>query len=165
MKRFVLSFAACMNLLLLDQFVKAASVSSLKGPPVRSVNIIPNIFDLTYVENRGCAWGMFQGHVWPLAVFAIIAGALLIWKRKTIFPKGKIGVVTELLLYSGILGNLVDRIALGYVVDMFHFHWYSHSFPVFNIADVFICVAAGLLVLSSCFEKKAEEKKAEAQAK
>ena len=66
MRRFVFFFAAVMNLLLVDQAVKAAAISRLKGN--LPVTVIDGFFNLAYVENRGCAWGMFQGHVWPLAV-------------------------------------------------------------------------------------------------
>ena len=151
LRRIILFSAAVANLLLLDQIVKAASVSSLRGRP--SVEVIPNLFNLAYVENRGCAWGMLQGHVWPLAVFAIAAMGLLIWKRRSIFPKGAVGVLAEMLLYAGILGNLVDRIARGCVVDMFDFHWGVHHFPVFNVADSYITVAAVLLLVLGFFQK------------
>lgn len=150
-RRIVLFSAAVMNLFLVDQVVKAASVSCLKNSP--SVEVIPNLFNLAYVENRGCAWGMFQGHVWPLAIFGIIVMGLLIWKRKSVFPRGGWGVLCEILLYAGILGNLVDRLVRGCVVDMFDFHWGVHHFPVFNVADSYITVAAGLLLILSFFQK------------
>ena len=149
-RRFVFTLAAVSNLLLLDQLVKAASVSLLKGHPPHVV--LEGLFDLAYVENRGCAWGMFQGHVWPLAVFACAALALLLWKRKAVFPEGKTGVVAEVLLHAGIVGNLVDRVVRGFVVDMFDFHWGVHHFPVFNVADAYITVAAGLLILLGLLE-------------
>lgn len=155
LKRFVLSFAAVMNLLLVDQFVKAAAVSKLKG--AAAVEVIPNVLNLAYVENRGCAWGMFQGHVWPLALFAIGALGVLIWKRKSVFPACAWGTAAELLLYAGILGNLVDRLWLGCVVDMFDFHWGIHHFPVFNVADSYITVAAAILIFLGFFEKKTEK--------
>ena len=151
LRRIILFSAAVANLLLLDQIVKAASVSSLRGRP--PVEMIPNLFNLAYVENRGCAWGMLQGHVWPLAVFAIAAMGLLIWKRRSIFPRGASGVLAEILLYAGILGNLVDRIARGCVVDMFDFHWGVHHFPVFNVADSYITVASVLLLVLGFFQK------------
>ena len=154
MRRFVFFFAAVMNLLLLDQAVKAVAISRLKGN--LPVTVIDGFFNLAYVENRGCAWGMFQGHVWPLAVFAVVAMAFVIWKRRSIFPKEALGVVSEITLYAGILGNLVDRIWLGYVVDLFDFHWGVHHFPCFNVADVYINIAAGLLILMSFIGHKSE---------
>ena len=155
LRRIILFSAAVMNLLLVDQIVKAASVSSLRGHP--PVEVIPNLFNLAYVENRGCAWGLFQGHVWPLAVFAVVVMGLLVWKRKSVFPRGGWGVLSEILLYAGILGNLIDRLARGCVVDMFDFHWGVHHFPVFNVADSYITVAAGLLLILSFFQKDAEK--------
>ena len=160
-RRIVLFSAAVVNLFLVDQVVKAASVSYLKDNP--SVEVIPNLFNLAYVENRGCAWGMFQGHVWPLAIFGIIVMGLLIWKRESVFPRGGWGVLSEILLYAGILGNLVDRLVRGCVVDMFDFHWGVHHFPVFNLADSYITVAAGLLLILSFFQKD-EARKAEKES-
>ena len=154
MRRFVFFFTAVMNLLLVDQVVKAAAISRLKGN--LPVTVIDGFFNLAYVENRGCAWGMFQGHVWPLAVFAVVAMTFVIWKRRSIFPRGVLGVVSEVTLYAGILGNLVDRIWLGYVVDLFDFHWGVHHFPCFNVADIYINIAAGLLILMSFIGHKPE---------
>lgn len=151
LRRVILFSAAVANLLLLDQVVKAASVSFLKGHP--PVEVVSDLFNLAYVENRGCAWGMLQGHVWPLAAFAIAAMGLLVWKRRSIFPKGAAGVLAEMLLYAGILGNLIDRIARGCVVDMFDFHWGVHHFPVFNVADSYITVAAALLLMFGFLQK------------
>ena len=145
LKRFVLSFAAVMNLLLIDQVVKELAVRKLKG--CAAVEVVPNLFNLGYVENRGMAWGLLQGYVWPLAAFACLAIAVLIWKRRSIFPAGVAGTVAELLLHAGILGNLVDRLSRGCVVDMFDFHCGVHHFPCFNVADAYITVAAGLLIL------------------
>ena len=159
MKRLVFTFAAVMNLLLVDQVVKAAAIAHLKGAP--PVTVLDGLFNLAYVENRGCAWGMFQGHVWPLAVFAILAMAFVIWKRRSIFPSGVAGAVAEVTLYAGILGNLVDRLWLGYVVDMLDFHWGIHHFPCFNVADVYINIAAGLLILAALFSGKKTERAAD----
>lgn len=161
LRRLVLTLAAVANLLLVDQVVKAASVSFLKARPPRVV--VEGFLDLAYVENRGCAWGMFQGQVWPLAAFACAALAVLFWKRRAVFPAGKAGVAAELLLYAGIVGNLVDRVARGFVVDMFDFHWGVHHFPVFNVADSYITVSAAMLILLGFLEgrraKAAEKEK------
>lgn len=148
MRRLVFSCAAVANLLLVDQVVKALALQRLRGG--LPIEVCP-FLNLAYVENRGCAWGMLQGHVWPLAVFAAIALALLLWKRRSVFPSGLTGFVTENLLYAGIIGNLIDRVRLGFVVDMFDFHWGVHHFPCFNVADSCITVAAALLVAASLF--------------
>ena len=152
MKRFLIVFAAVANLVLADAVAKEIAAGCLKG--AAAIVVIPNVFDLAYVQNRGCAWGMFQGQVWPLAVFGLVAFAFLVWKREAVFGSGRLAAVSECLLYAGIIGNLIDRIVRGYVIDFLDFHWYAHHFPCFNLADTFICVAAGLMVLASLLERK-----------
>jgi signal peptidase II len=147
MKRFLAIFAAVANLTLVDAVAKELAAGFLKGKA--AVEVLPGFFNLAYVENRGCAWGMFQGHVWPLAVFACAALAILVWKRKSVFGDGFAAAVCECLLYAGIVGNLIDRVFRGYVIDFFDFHWGASHFPCFNIADTYITVAAGVLVLLS----------------
>ena len=143
----LIAFAAVANLVLADAVVKELSAGLLKGRT--AVEVIPGLFNLAYVENRGCAWGMLQGHVWPLAVFGIVALGFLIWKRKSVFGNGIANRVAEILLYAGIIGNLIDRTCRGYVIDMFDFYVKNSHFPCFNLADAYISVAAGLMILCS----------------
>lgn len=160
-KRFLILFAAVANLVLADAITKELAAGYLKGSA--AVSVIPNLFNLAYVENRGCAWGMFQGQVWPLAIFGLIALAFLIWKRRSIFTfqtskpskLPNLGTIAEPLLYAGIIGNVIDRLFRGYVIDMFDFHWGIHHFPCFNVADSLICISVGLMLLASLGEKKA----------
>ena len=142
-----------LGLLLVDQLSKLWAVRSLGG--TAGVEVVPGFFDLCLVRNRGCAWGLFQGSVAPLAAFAVLALAFLVWKRRSVFGAGRMAFWTEALLYAGIAGNLLDRLLLGCVVDFLDFHWHSHHFPVFNFADVCISTAAGLLLLSSFAAKPA----------
>ncbi len=162
MKRLFVIILAALHIAIIDAITKEFAVHYLKGAP--SVVVIPDFFNLTYVENRGCAWGMLQGQVWPLALFAILVLALLLWRRKDFFFlegvrwRVRTSLCAEILLYSGILGNLIDRVARGYVVDFFDFHWAeSYHFPCFNVADVCISVAATLLIFLSFFEQKAKK--------
>ena len=140
-------FVAVIHLVIVDAVAKEVAAGCLKG--AAAIPVIPNLFGLAYVENRGCAWGMFQGQVWPLAAFAVVALGFLVWKRKSVFGVGKTAAVSECLLYAGIVGNLIDRLFRGCVIDFLDFHWYAHHFPCFNLADTFICVAAGLMILMS----------------
>ena len=168
MKRFLILFAVVANLVLADAVTKELARGYLGAGASRPrvIEIIPNLFNLAYVENRGCAWGMFQGQVWPLAVFGLVALAFLIWKRKSVFGHetgdGRrwlplMAAAAEPLLYAGIIGNVIDRLFRGYVVDMFDFHWGVHHFPCFNVADSLICIAVGLMLIASLGEKKASE--------
>ena len=160
MRRFLIVFAVVANLVLVDAVSKEIAAALLKGRA--AVSVIPGLFSLAYVENRGCAWGMLQGQVWPLAVFGIVALAVIVWRRRDIFaaPEGSprmaavLGAVAEPLVLAGIIGNLVDRVFRGYVVDMLDFHWGPHHFPCFNLADTLICIAVGLLLLASFAEQR-----------
>ena len=154
MKRLLVVFAAVANLVLVDAVVKELAAGYLKGSA--AVSVIPGFFNLAYVENRGCAWGMFQGQVWPLAVFGLLALAFLVWKRTSVFDLRpstfRLTAWAEPLLYAGIVGNVIDRLFRGFVIDMFDFHWGIHHFPCFNVADSLICIAVGLLLLASLGE-------------
>jgi signal peptidase II len=144
MKRLVVTFAAVANLLLFDAVAKELAAGLLKGSA--AVSVVPGLFSLAYVENRGCAWGMLQGAVWPLAAFGLAALAFLVWKRRAVFGDAW---VAPCLMYAGIIGNVIDRVWRGYVIDMLDFHLGAHHFPCFNLADAYICIAAGLLILDS----------------
>lgn len=168
MRKFTLIAVAVLHLLLADAVTKELTLARFfEG---ESVPVINGFFNLAHVQNRGCAWGMFQGHVWPLAVFGIVAIALIAWRRDDFFPRGKNGRrmpycgLAECLLYAGILGNLIDRIFRGYVVDFFDFHWgEAYHFPCFNLADTYICLAVGIVLLQS-FRMPSEPKKAKADS-
>lgn len=164
MRTFVRLFAAVANLVLVDAVTKELAVAKLKG--AAAVSVIPGYFNLAYVENRGCAWGLFQHQVWPLAAVGIAALAFLIWKRREIFYgaacvgwRRVCGGISEAILYAGIIGNLIDRVYRGYVIDFLDFHWQGAHFPCFNVADVCITVAAGLLILLSFTKDAAHPKK------
>ncbi len=145
-------FAAVSNLLLADAVTKELAAARLKG--AAAVPVLP-FFNLAYVENRGCAWGMLQNRVWLLAAFGVVALVLIVWRRSDLFccaERGwrKIcGMFAEWLLYAGILGNLIDRVFRGYVIDFLDFHWGARHFPCFNLADAYITVAAAFLILLS----------------
>ena len=147
-KRFLLGGLAVLNLFALDQIAKAAAIAYLKDSP--PVKIIDGFANFAYVENRGAAWGLFQGHVWPLALFAIIAACFIVWKSESIFGRTKFGKFLEIILLAGIAGNLCDRLRLGCVIDFIDCHWLDKwHFPCFNIADVYItAAAAGLIYLA-----------------
>ncbi len=126
-----------------DQLLKVWAISSLE--PVGSITVIENIFSLTYVENRGAAWGMMAGAKWYLIIMPIViivaAIAYLIIKKLS----DPLLLWSVTLIVSGGLGNLIDRIFRGFVVDYLHATFID--FPVFNLADCCITIGAGLLIL------------------
>ena len=126
----------------LDQIIKYWALNSLKE--VNSIPVINNIFSLTYVENRGAAFGMLQNNQSIFILVAAVASCFGLYylHSKKVNNLGKIGI---LLVISGAIGNLIDRVRLGFVVDYLDFHiiW---SY-VFNLADCFVVVGTTLLCL------------------
>ena len=104
-------------------------------------------FSLTYVRNQGAAWGMFQGAHYFLAGFAVVAMIACVCFWRKLFGASRATLPVGGLLFAGIVGNLIDRVRLGYVVDFLDFHWGTSHFPCFNIADCAICLAVFLMIL------------------
>lgn len=127
-----------------DQLTKLLAVTRLK--PVGSVAVIPDFFNLSYVENPGAAWGMLAGRQFFLIAFSLITLGFLLWKRKQLFQSLWGGTLTLSLITGGVIGNLIDRIRLTYVIDFLDFHWYAAHFPAFNIADASICCGVFLFI-------------------
>lgn len=130
----------------IDQLSKVWALNYLKE--AGTIPVIENVFHLTYVENRGAAFGMLQNNQWIFVIVALVAsifGIYYLYKRKIkLLGKGAI-----IMIIAGALGNAVDRIRLGFVVDYFDFRiiWQY----VFNIADVFVVVGTILLCIYILF--------------
>ncbi len=151
-------FYLSLPLYVLDQITKELVVRHFQAPEtgmMQPVPVIPGFFDLVRVHNTGVAFGSFNGSAWANVVFGIIALVALVgialFARKGAFPT-RTAKIAAALLVSGILGNLTDRLARGYVVDFLHFDLGFMIWPSFNVADACICVAAALLFLSG-FQK------------
>ncbi|KGQ43982.1 hypothetical protein JP28_06320 [Gallibacterium anatis] len=133
---------------ILDLFTKWLVVSHFEL--YESVNILP-IFNLTYVRNYGAAFSFLADHSgWQKYFFVLIAvvisALLLFWLAKT--PRQKILLNSAYaLIIGGALANMTDRLYHGFVVDFLDFYWQIYHYPVFNVADIAICVGAGLLIL------------------
>ncbi len=136
----------------LDQLTKVLAIAYLKHAAPFSV--IPGLFNLCYVENRGAAWGMLAGRQLFLISFSFITLGLLFWKRTSLFGSLRGGSSIFTLLVAGIFGNLIDRIRVGHVVDFLDFYWKQSHFPAFNIADSAICIATFALLLAQWFHER-----------
>ena len=132
----------------LDQFVKAWTVANIELDTV--TEFIPGLMSLAYLRNYGAAWSILQNQQWFFTIMTIVAVTGLVWYYiKQI--KGNIWTLFSLsLMIAGALGNFIDRLRLGYVVDMFHLDFIS--FPVFNVADV--CLTVGVGILFICIMKE-----------
>lgn len=113
-----------------------------------SVNLLP-FFSFTYVHNIGAAFSSFEGYRWLLASVAIIVSITLIVMLYRTPADDKIVAISFALIIGGALGNLVDRLYHGYVVDFLHFFIGNWSYPIFNLADTAICIGAGLIIIGS----------------
>lgn len=128
----------------IDQLIKYGVLNRLKEKG--SIPIIDGMFHLTYVENRGAAFGMFQNNQFIFVAIALIATVVgLYWLHKNKEKINIIGKASIIMIVSGAIGNLIDRLRLGFVVDYFDFRiiWQY----VFNFAD--ILVVCGTILL--CF--------------
>ncbi|PJG85351.1 signal peptidase II [Conservatibacter flavescens] len=125
-----------------------------------SINLLP-VFNLTYVRNYGAAFSFLAEHSgWQKFFFIglalVISGVLIFWLAKNPINK-KLQNTAYALVIGGALGNMVDRSYHGFVVDFLDFYWDIYHYPVFNFADVFICIGAGLLIWDSFKNKETSE--------
>jgi signal peptidase II len=130
--------------LLIDHATKIAAKIWLE-PGQKMISLIPGVFRLRYAENRGAAFSLFYGHTEILALVSVLAVAGLTWWWTRVPANERIGRFGIALVISGAIGNLIDRVARGYVVDFLDF--YLINWPVFNIADSIICIGVGIMLL------------------
>lgn len=130
-----------------DQFTKHVIWSSFRLGEFRSV--VPGLLNLRYIRNDGAAWGLFAGLRWPLVAVSAGMLAMLYVHRRELVGMGRLGRWAMGLLLGGIVGNLIDRLRFGYVVDFVDVHVRQSHFPAFNIADAAICVGVALYMLAT----------------
>ena len=154
MKR-ILDIILVLGLLILDQVSEALAVANLKE--AAAIPIIKNVFELQYLENHGAAFGSMQGKQIFLQGFTIIVLILLlfIYIKMPADKRYNPLKLTTILLFAGAIGNMIDRVIQGYVVDFFYFKLID--FPIFNVADCYVTVAAFLLVFLILFVYKEED--------
>lgn len=138
-------------ILIADQVTKFLTVAKI--PLYGKVDFLPGIVSLTYVQNDGAAFSMLEGQQWLFAVVFAVFAAFIIWE----FSKKRLPFTTFerfciVAVFAGGLGNMIDRLRLGYVVDMIATDFIN--FPVFNVADIFITCGCILLMLHLIFFNK-----------
>lgn len=107
---------------------------------------IPYILELYHIRNTGGAFSLFAGHTWVLAIISAVATlALALAMSSRRWFRGILGRTAGTLLLAGAVGNLIDRVAFGYVTDMFNFTFMT--FGIFNVADICVVVGVGVLVI------------------
>ena len=148
---YLLFIGAAAGLVALDQWTKLWTVANFAAPTAANIYsttdpakpFLPGLVELTRVHNYGAAWSSFSGQKWLLiGLTAVLLTVILVLvARKAV--RHPVGLVACTLILTGGVGNLIDRVRMGYVVDMFHFEFWP-SYPVFNVAD--ICVVCGAIL-------------------
>jgi len=114
-----------------------------------SVPVIEGWFHLTYIRNKGAAFGILSSGALRIPFFigiAVIALTAILWYLRSLRADQKLATFALSLIFSGALGNLIDRIRLGEVIDFLDVFWRHHHWPAFNVADSAICVGVTLLI-------------------
>ena len=143
MKRKVSILISILLLIALDQAVKWYVVKAIPLGGMRT--FIPKVVSLTYLKNSGAAFSMLENQQWFFAIITLIAmGAAFVYLYRHI--KGSIWLLLGLtLIVSGGIGNFIDRVRQGFVVDMFHLDFMN--FAIFNVADIYLTIGVGLLLI------------------
>ena len=132
-------------LLCIDQISKLLVVNLLTK--TNSITIIKNFFYLTYINNDGAAFSILVGKRIFLILIAVLVIVMLIRYIKKNNIQNKLELVSLALIIGGSLGNLMDRVVRGYVIDFLDFKIFNYNFPIFNLADTFIVIGVILLLL------------------
>jgi len=140
----VVAWSLIVALALADQLTKILTLRFI--PYQESIPVIPGFFNLTHLHNTGAAFSMLHDNN---LFFILLSGAVFI--ALIVLRRHFTGLLMQwgwILLLSGIIGNVTDRIRLGHVVDFLDFQFGGYHWPAFNVADSCICIAAGLFVIS-----------------
>lgn len=148
-RRLITILAISLVIVISDQITKHAIRHSFSHG--ESKTVISSLFDLTYVRNTGAVWGSLEHQNEWLAVVSAAVLVLIVLFHD--YLAGRRAILSAALgcIMGGIIGNLIDRIKLGWVTDFLDFYWNTWHWPSFNIADSAICVGVGLYLLASLF--------------
>jgi signal peptidase II len=122
-----------------------------------SITVIDNFFNITYLRNKGAAFGILANSSFRLPFFilvSVVAVCVIVVVIKRLREDQTLAAISLSLIFSGALGNLIDRIRLGEVIDFLDAHWYEHHWPAFNIADSAICIGVFLLAIDMFLEER-----------
>ena len=136
-------------LIALDQWVKAYVIQQIPLGEVRSW--IPNLVSLTYLQNRGAAFSMLQDQQWFFAIITLVVMAGALWYLHKHMEYSLWMVFGLTLIIAGGLGNFIDRMSQGFVVDMFHLDFIN--FAIFNVADSYLTVGVIVLLIAMLKEE------------
>ncbi len=162
MLSYILAVITALAVIGLDQYTKYFISQNfvLYGEPTE---FIKGIIDIQYIYNAGGAWGMLSGKTWVLISLTVIVMALLVTLLFKFAKSSKLLVWAVCLVVSGGIGNIIDRLFRdGKVIDFLHFEFFP-TFPIFNVADIAVCIGAGLLILYFILDTVKDLKKSRAK--
>jgi len=159
MKSNYMIFAGISTLVLaIDQGTKSYISQSMDL--YSSIAVVDNFFSITYLRNRGAAFSLFANSGFRLPFFIMVALAALVCilcMLRKLSDQQKLTTVALSLIFSGALGNLIDRVRLGEVTDFLDVYWRGRHWPAFNIADSAICVGVVLVLFGNIISEKVRE--------
>ncbi len=156
-KIFCLAMLIAMAVAVADQALKQAVMRLLALGD--AVSVIPGFFNITHVRNSGAVWGFFSGQGVALILLSFVCLGVLTAIHRKMRPAPSMRVAVGLIA-GGVLGNLCDRLAFGFVVDFLDFHAAGWHWPAFNLADAAICAGMGLYMIASWPVDRADHKNA-----
>lgn len=134
-----------------DQWVKYLTISNISLGETK--DFIPGILSFTYIRNTGAAWSLLEGKMWFFYIITVIVVAVVIYVLVKNVNGSKWFTIGLTLVLAGAVGNFVDRLRLGYVVDMFQTDFIN--FPIFNIADMSLVIGVACIFIYLILEEKA----------
>ena len=159
----ILFFSILLGTVVVDQISKWLVVSNMELGEV--IPLIPNFLNLQYITNDGAAMGMLDNARWVFMVFSTVAIAAILFYIFYFRPKDRLILISLSLIAGGGIGNMIDRIYLEYVIDFIDFS--DFGFPwIFNLADSFVCIGCGMMILYLIMDivKDSKREKAEREA-
>ena len=149
-------YQICAVSLILDQFIKFLITYNMKVGNI--ITVIPNFFEIYYLQNKGAAFSSFQGMRYLLILISLVIFIGLIKHIKNNNITKKVEIISLGFIMGGLVGNLIDRILYGYVIDYLSFTFFGYSFAVFNLADITIVIGTVILIISMIIEWISKEK-------
>ena len=153
--KYLILLAVTPLILLVDQLTKLYIDGTMKV--YQSIPVIDGLFNITYLRNRGAAFSFLAEASWRLPFFLIatvIAVIAILVAFRKLRDDQRFAAVSLTLILSGAVGNLIDRVRMGEVIDFLDVYWKNHHWPAFNVADSAICVGVALLALDMYREEK-----------